>query len=143
MEPKVEKKRVLFICTHNSARSQIAEGLLNALYNDRYKAYSAGTEPSTVNPLAVQVIEEIGIDISHHRSKGVSEFLGMEIEYVVTICDHARQRCPFFPGGKQIVHKGFEDLTAFGGSEEERMALFRQVRDDIRDWIEETPCGLA
>jgi len=138
MELKVERKRVLFICTHNSARSQMAEGFLNTLYPQRYEAYSAGTEPSGVNPFAVRVMREIGVDISHHRVKGVSEFLGMEIDYVVTVCDHARRACPFFPGGKRVIHKGFEDPAAFRGSEEEKMALFRRVRDEIRGWIEET-----
>jgi arsenate reductase len=132
------KKRVLFICTHNSARSQMAEGFLNALYPDRYEASSAGTEPSNINPLAVQVMKEVGIDISSHLSKGVKEFLGMDIDYVITVCDLARQTCPFFPGGKEIIHKGFEDPAAFSGSEEEKMALFRRVRNEIRDWISET-----
>jgi len=134
----VEKRTVLFICTHNSARSQMAEGFLRTLYPQRYEAYSAGTEPSGVNPFAVRVMREIGIDISHHRVKGVSEFLGMEIDYVVTVCDHARRTCPFFPGGKRVIHKGFEDPAAFRGSEEEKMALFGRVRDEIRGWIEET-----
>jgi arsenate reductase len=138
MELKAEKKKVLFICTHNSARSQMAEGFLKAHYPDRYEAYSAGTEPSSVNPFAVRVMQEIGIDISHHRAKGVSEFLDREIDYVVTVCDHARQTCPFFPGGKEVIHRGFEDPAAFNGSEEEKLDLFRRVRDEIRGWIEET-----
>ena len=138
MELNVEKKRVLFICTHNSARSQMAEGFLKALYPDRYEAYSAGTDPSTLNPVAVQVMAEVGIDISSHRSKNVKDFLSMEIDLVITVCDHARQTCPFFPGGKEVIHRSFEDPAAVSGSEKQRIALFRRVRDEIRTWIEET-----
>jgi len=125
----VKKKKVLFICTHNSARSQMAEALLRALFPDRYDAYSAGTEPSGVNPYAVRVMAEIGIDISSHHSKSVDEFLGMELDCVVTLCDQARQTCPLFPGGKQSLHKGFEDPAAFSGGVEEKMAVFRRVRE--------------
>ena len=94
------KKKVLFICTHNSARSQMAEGLMRTLYPDRYVVFSAGTEPRGVNPYAVKGMAEIGIDISLHRSKSLDEFLDMKFDYVVTVCDHAKQICPFFPGGK-------------------------------------------
>jgi len=130
-----KKKRVLFICTHNSARSQMAEGLVKALYPDRYEAFSAGTEPSGVNPYAIKVMAEIGIDISRNRAKGVNEFVNMEFDYVVTVCDHARQTCPFFPGGKELLHQGFEDPAAFEGNEDEKIAAFRRLRDEIRDWI--------
>ena len=133
-----KKKRVLFICTHNSARSQMAEGLVKTLYPDRYEVFSAGTEPSSVSPYAIKVMAEIGIDISRNRAKGLNEFLNMEFDYVVTVCDHARQTCPFFPGGKELVHKGFEDPAAFEGNEDEKTAAFRRLRDDIRDWIVET-----
>jgi len=138
MDHVVKRKRVLFICTHNSARSQMAEALVEALFPDRYETYSAGTEPSGVNPYAVMVMAEIGIDIASHRSKGVDEFLGKELDYVVTLCDQAKQTCPFFPGGKESLHRSFEDPAAFSGSEEEKMAVFRRVRDEIRGWIEET-----
>lgn len=138
MKQKDEKKKVLFICTHNSARSQMAEGFLKTLYADRYEAYSAGTEASGVNPYAVQVMAEIGIDISSHRSKGVNEFFDKEVDYVVTVCDYAKQTCPFFPGGKETIHKGFEDPAAFNGSENGKLAVFRRVRNEIRSWIEET-----
>jgi len=138
MELTIERKRVLFICTHNSARSQMAEGFLNTLYPDRYEAYSAGTEPTMVNPYAVQVMKEVGIDISYHRSKAVREFLHMDIDYVITVCDHARQTCPFFPGGKEIIHKGFEDPAAFSGGEDDTLAVFRRLRDEILSWIKET-----
>ncbi len=137
-----EKKRVLFICTHNSARSQMAEGLLRALYGDHYEAYSAGSEPSSVNLYAIKVMEEIGIDISTHLSKSVEEFRGMKFECVITVCDHAKEACPFFPGGKKYLHKGFYDPSEFNGREEEKMAVFRRVRDEIRSWIERTFGGV-
>ena len=132
------RKRVLFICTHNSARSQMAEGFLRALYGDRYEAYSGGAEPSGLNPYAVKVMAEVGIDISKHRSKGLGEFKGMEFDYVATVCDRAKGTCPFFPGGKRTLHRGFEDPSQFKGTEEEMLSGFRRVRDEIRDWIEET-----
>ncbi len=131
------KKRVLFLCIHNSARSQMAEGLLNALYGDAYEAYSAGIKPLGVNPYAIRVMKEIGIDISHHCSKGVEEFLGQEFDYVVTVCGGSpdADACPFFPGGKNYIHKGFEDPAQASGSEEDIMRIFRRVRDEIKEWI--------
>ena len=138
MKKRDEKRKVLFICTHNSARSQMAEAFLRTLYPDRYDAYSAGTEPTGVNPCAVQVMAERGIDISSYRSKAADEFIGQELDYVITVCDHAKQTCPFFSGGKQSLHKGFEDPAAFDGTEAEKVAIFRRVRDEIRDWIEQT-----
>ena len=131
-----KKKRVLFICTHNSARSHIAEGLLKTLYGERYEAMSAGTEPSQVNPFAIKVMEEIGIDIADHRSKSVKGFVDQAFDVVITVCDHARETCPYFPGGKKRSHRGFEDPASFEGSEEETLAAFRRVRDEIREWIE-------
>jgi len=104
-----EKKRVLFICTHNAARSQMAEGLLRALHGDHYEAFSAGTEPGSVNASAIRAMAEIGIDISHHRSKSLKEFFDQEFDYVVTVCDHAKESCPYFPGGKKILHQSFDD----------------------------------
>jgi len=115
----------------------MAEGLLNALYGDLYEAYSAGTEPKVVNPYAVRVMAEIGIDISHHKSKHLNEFLGKEFDYVVTVCDKAHQSCPFFPGGKEYIHKGFEDPSEVTGGEEEILNTFRKVRDEIKMWIKE------
>lgn len=134
---KKGKKNVLFICTHNSARSQMAEGLLNTLYNEHYTAWSAGTDPSEVNPYAVKVMAEIGIDISTHRSKSLEQFLQHGFDYVVTVCDQANEVCPFFPGGKERLHKGFKDPSAIEGTEEEKLAAFRRIRDDIKAWIEE------
>jgi arsenate reductase len=115
----------------------MAEGLMNALHGDRYLAFSAGTEPSAVNPLAVRVMQEIGIDISGHRSKSVDEFLDQDLDYVVTVCDHAKETCPFFPGGRNPMHKGFQDPSSAAGTEEEKLAVFRRVRDEIRTWIVE------
>ncbi len=130
------KKKVLFLCTHNSARSQMAEGLLNTLYGETYQAYSAGTQPvSTVNPYAVKVMKEIGIDISDHRPKNRNEFRGIFFDYVITVCDNAREACPFFPGG-QTIHKSFEDPSSFSGSEDEILGSFRRLRNEIKDWIE-------
>jgi len=130
------KQNVLFLCTHNSARSQIAQGLLNHLSGDRYQAFSAGTEPGTVHPLAVRVMAEIGIDISAHRSKHLREFLGREMDLVVTVCDNTREACPFFPGAKENKHESFPDPAAVGGSDAQKLKAFRTTRDAIRDWLE-------
>lgn len=138
MKHSDKKKRVLFICTHNSARSHMAEGLVNARYGDQFEAYSAGTEPSKVNPYAVKVMAEMGIDISKHQSKGVEALLEQDLDYVVTVCDQANETCPLFTGGKERIHKGFKDPSAFEGSEEGKLATFRRVRDEIQKWIEET-----
>jgi arsenate reductase len=132
------KTRVLFICTHNSARSQMAEGLVNTLWGDRFEAFSAGTQPGEVRRGAVLVMAEIGIDISRHRSKKVDEFIQQKFDYIMTVCDNAARGCPFFPGGRKYVHRGFEDPAACSGSEAEVLACFRKSRDEIRAWIEET-----
>jgi len=133
-----KKKKVLFICTHNSARSQMAEGLLNAFLSDRYEACSAGTQPSKINPHAVKAMAEIGIDISSHRSKSLEEFQGKKIDYVVTVCDQAKGACPFFPGAREYLHKSFDDPSKFQGTNDEILARVREVRDEIRAWIEKT-----
>jgi len=138
METKM-KKKVLFICTHNSARSQIAEGLVKSLYGDRFEAYSAGTEPTKVNPYAVKVMDEIGIDISKHYSKKVDEFTGTTFDYVVAVCSGADKSCPFFLGG-EYIHKSFEDPSSFKGTEDEIMKKFRSVRDEIKEWIQKKFC---
>ncbi len=131
------KEKVLFICTHNSARSQMAEGILRNMYPERYEALSAGTIASNVDPYAVKVMSEIGIDISHQRSKNIEEFRGELFDYVVTVCDHAKETCPFFPG-KVHIHKNFEDPANVDGTNEEKLAVFRRVRDEISNWIEKT-----
>jgi len=132
------KKKILFICTHNSARSQIAEGYMNAKYGNRYEVFSGGTEPGQVHPLAIAVMKEIGIDISGHRSKLIDEFFGKGIETVVTVCDSAQKACPFFPGATEEIHQSFPDPVAFTGSDEEIRAGFRHVRDEITRWIDKT-----
>ncbi|HHT9106885.1 MAG TPA: arsenate reductase ArsC [Candidatus Wujingus californicus] len=130
------KKKVLFICTHNSARSQMAEGLLRAMYGDYYDVYSAGIQPSKVNPYAIRVMAEIGIDISAHHSKNVDVFHRIKFDYVITVCNQAKESCPFFQGGKEYIHCNFDDPSQFEGEEEQKLAVFRQVRDEIKDWIE-------
>jgi len=131
------KKRVLFICTHNSARSQMAEGLMNALPGNHYEACSAGTEPSQVNPYAIKSMSEIDIDISTNRSRNIHEFNGMEFDYIITVCDSAKERCPVFPGGGKHIHKAFADPSRTEGSDDQKLIAFRKVRDEIRDWIQE------
>ena len=124
--------RVLILCTGNSARSQMAEGLLRREGGDRFEVFSAGTHPSRVRPEAVEAMREIGIDISGHRSKSVDEFVGREFDYVITVCDNARESCPVFPGRTKRIHWGFEDPAAAEGDEEARLEVFRRVRDQIR-----------
>jgi arsenate reductase len=127
---------VLFICTHNSARSQMAEGLVNALYADRLAAVSGGTTATRVHPAAIRAMAEIGIDISGHRSKSLDEFMDRRFDLVVTVCDNAQTDCPFFPGAKDTFHHAFEDPAACRGTDEEVLACFRRSRDEIRAWIE-------
>jgi len=133
------KQRVLILCTGNSARSQMAEGWLRALAGDRFDVASAGTRPSVVNPLAITVMRERGIDISGHRSKSVTEFLDQPFDFVITVCDQAAEACPVFPGPARRIHWSFPDPAAAGGSEEQRVEAFRAVRDalerQLRAWI--------
>ncbi len=132
-----EKKKVLFLCTHNSARSQMAEGILRSSHGDKYEVFSAGTEPSRVNPYAVRAMAEIGIDISDHASKHIEKFDGQDFDTVVTVCDHAKETCPTFPGAKKYLHKGFTDPSRFRGKDEEILSGFRNVRDEIKSWIDD------
>jgi len=134
---KLRKESILFICTHNSARSQMAEGLVNRDLAGDYEARSAGTKPRAVHPMAVKVMAEIGIDISRQRSKHLDEFKGQEFDYVVTLCSDAEDICPFFPG-KEHSHQGFQDPSATKGDEKERLEAFRHARDKIHTWIEAT-----
>lgn len=129
------KKRVLILCTGNSARSQMAEGLLRHDAGDRYDVESAGTKPGQVRPEAIAVMRELGIDISGHRSKHVDEFAGSKFDTVLTVCDNARESCPVFPAGTVTLHRNFEDPAAAQGSEEERLVVFRRVRDQLRDYL--------
>ncbi len=119
--------RVLFVCTGNSARSVMAEALLRHHGKDRFEVHSAGTEPKGINPLTLRILAEAGIDASFARSKSVTEFLGQSFDYVVTVCDQARQSCPVFPGVHESLHWGYEDPAAAEGTDEERMAVFRKV----------------
>jgi arsenate reductase len=131
------KRRVLFLCTGNSARSQMAEGLLRHLAGDRFEVHSAGTQPVGLNPGAVESMQEIGIDISSHRSKHVNEFTGRSFDHVITVCDRAKESCPLWPHGGTTLHWSFEDPAAATGTAEERRQVFRKVRDRIRMHIEE------
>ncbi len=130
-------RRVLFLCTHNAARSQMAEGLLRHRYPDRFEVFSAGIEPTRVDPCAVRVMAELGIDISGQRSKGVLEVFDKAIDTVVTVCDRARETCPFFPGAGETLHVSFPDPAAVEGDDQNRLAAFRRVRDEIATWIEQ------
>jgi arsenate reductase len=132
---------VLVLCTHNSARSQMAEGLLRALAPERFDVASAGTEATRVHPLAIRVMSELGIDLSGHSSKTLDRFLAEPWDYVITVCDSANERCPIFPGRATRLHWSFEDPSAAVGTEDDRVAVFRRVRDAIaarlRGWLAE------
>ena len=125
------KKKILVLCTGNSARSQMGEGLFRTEGGGRFEVFSAGTNPTSVRPEAIAVMKEIGIDISGQRSKSVDEFTGQSIDYVVTVCDNARDNCPLFPAGTERLHWSLEDPAAIQGSEPERLAAFRRIRDQI------------
>jgi arsenate reductase (thioredoxin) len=133
------KQRILILCTGNSARSQMAEGWLRALAGDRFEVASAGTRPSVVNPLAIAVMRERGIDLSGHRSKSVTEFLDQPFDSVITVCDQAAEACPVFPGPARRIHWSFPDPAAVEGSADDRLQAFRSVRDalerQLREWI--------
>lgn len=132
-------QKVLILCTGNSARSQMAEGLLNHLGGDRFEVRSAGTKPSSIRPEAIAIMKEIGIDISGSRSKHVDEFAGESFDYVLTVCDNAKESCPLYSGHTNCIHQSFEDPAAVQGSEEERLAAFRRVRDAIKAYLEDFP----
>jgi arsenate reductase len=139
MRKAMSKLKVLFLCTGNSCRSQMAEGWARALRGDVIEAYSAGVEPHGMNPRAVKVMQEAGVDISGHRSKHVDELKAVPLDYVVTVCDHANESCPLFPGKTKVVHVGFDDpprLAKDAKSEEEALGHYRRVRDEIRHFIE-------
>lgn len=132
------KPKVLFLCTGNSARSQMAEGYLRHVAGNRYEVLSGGISPKGLNPLAVEAMNEIGIDISRQRSKDVVEYLGTAIQYVVTVCDNAKERCPIFPGTYKFLHWSLQDPAAATGTHDEKLAVFRQVRDEVAARIEQT-----
>jgi len=129
-------KRVLILCTGNSARSQMAEGILRDHVGEKIEVFSAGVNPSSLRPEAIEVMKEIGIDISGQRAKSVTEFTGQQFDYLITVCDTAKEVCPVIPGKARQIHHNFEDPPPISiGSEEERLAIFRRVRDEIRAWI--------
>jgi len=135
-----KKKKILFLCTGNSCRSQMAEGWTRYLWNDSIEPFSAGVEKHGLNPYAVQVMGEVGVDISHHYSKTVAELPSRDFDLVVTVCDNARERCPLFTGKTKIIHVGFEDppyLAQFAKTEEEKLNIYRRVRDEIKKFVEE------
>ncbi|HIJ87447.1 MAG TPA: arsenate reductase ArsC [Desulfuromonadales bacterium] len=129
------KKQILFLCTHNSCRSQMAEALANHFLDDTCQAFSAGTESTRVNPLAAQVLAELGVDTSLLRSKTMDEFSGQRFDHVVTLCGDANEKCPLFFGGVERLHHGFEDPSRLRGSEEDLLPEFRRVRDQIKRWL--------
>jgi arsenate reductase (thioredoxin) len=136
----MNKIKVLFVCVHNSARSQMAEAFLNTLAGDRFYAESAGLTPGTLNPLVVKSLLEVGIDISDKKTNDVNDFLkeGRSYDYVITVCDDADgERCPYFPGGGKKIHKSFSDPSKFTGTDEEKMVKVRKVRDEIKEYIEQ------
>jgi arsenate reductase (thioredoxin) len=132
----MEKTKVLFLCTHNSARSQMAEGLVRHLAGGRFEVMSAGTEATHVRPLAVRAMDEVGIDISGQESKTLDRYLGEPFDYVITVCEEANEACPFFPGAAERLHWSLPDPAAAQGTEEQRLEVFQSVRDLLRDYIE-------
>ena len=136
-EPGVAPKRILVLCTGNSARSQMAEGLIRALAGDQVQVHSAGTAPAGLNPLAVEAMREIGLDISGHRSKSVAEFAGQRFDMVITVCDQAKESCPLFPGAPQYIHWSLPDPAAVTGGREEKLEAFREVRDRLRELLQQ------
>lgn len=129
------KTQILFLCTHNSCRSQMAEGIVNHYLGDRFQPFSAGTEATRVNPLASLVLAELGIDTSRHYSKTIEEYAGQTFDHIVTLCGDANEKCPLFFGGVKRIHRGFEDPSRLNGNEEDVLPEFRRVRDEIKTWI--------
>ncbi len=141
-----DKLKILFLCTGNSCRSQMAEGWARHLRSDLVEAYSAGIETHGLNPRAVRAMAEAGVDISGHRSKKADELAGVPFDYVITVCGHANETCPMFPGRTRVVHVGFDDPPALAkdaATDEEAMAPYRRVRDEIRAFVEQLPGVLA
>ena len=130
-------KRVLFLCTGNSCRSQMGEGFLRSMAGDKFEVFSAGVKPTTVNTLAIKVMAEVGIDISSHRSKSAMVFIRQKFDYVITVCDNAKQACPIFPGKYEKIHWDLEDPAEAVGSEEEKSVVFRKIRDQIQKNVSE------
>lgn len=140
--PRGERKKVLFLCTGNACRSQMAEGWARALKSEEFEVFSAGVSPCYVHPKAIQVMEEAGVDISGQYSKHVQEMDGIRVDYIVTLCDYAGKVCPYHPGLGKRVHRSFEDPVFAKGTEEEVLDRFRDVRDQIRRFVEGMPGNL-
>ncbi|MCL1077744.1 arsenate reductase ArsC [Parashewanella spongiae] len=139
-------KSILFLCTGNSCRSQMAHGLANSLLSDKFVSYSAGIESHGLNPSAVKVMDEIGIDISHHQSNTLSEFNDEKFDYVVAVCEHAASNCPTFPDQTNVITRQFDDppkLAQLAKSQEEALSHYRRVRDEIKDWITKLPAQVS
>lgn len=141
MDSANDKLKVLFMCTANSCRSQMAEGWAEHLKGNCIEAFSAGVSPAKVSERAIEVMAEAGVDISDHMSKHVDDLAGIEFDYVVTVCDNAKEQCPIYPGSTKVLHRGFEDPAGLIGTVDEVMAKFREVRDQIREFIETLPGG--
>ena len=131
------RKSVLFICVHNSARSQMAEGFFKHYYGEKFNIYSAGSDPGEIHPMSIRVMAEIGIDLSKHRSKSLNEFEGHEMDYVVTVCGGGQSECPIFTDGRNYILQSFEDPSSFKGTEEEKMEQFKSLRDDLKIWLDQ------
>lgn len=138
----VKKKKVLILCTGNSARSQMAEGLLKHITQNKYDIYSAGTKPTSVRSEAISVLREIGIDISANRSKSVDEFANQKIDFVLTVCDSAKEICPFFPAPTKLIHHSFNDPAEIQGDEKTRVAAFRETRNKIQKYLKDSFCEI-
>jgi arsenate reductase len=132
-------KKIIFLCTGNSARSQMAEGLMRHLRGNKFEVFSSGSEPKGINPLAIEVMAEIGIDISAQRSKHLDEYADRKFDYIVTLCNHAETTCPLFPGEGERIHQSFPDPAAAEGSREEKIEMFRRVRDELKEFILSLP----
>ncbi len=144
LEENYQRKwlKILFLCTHNSCRSQMAEGWAHHLLGDRFEFYSAGIAPTRVDPLAIRVMAEAGVDITLHHAKSIDDIQDTDFDYVVTVCDEAREQCPYFPARVAVIHAGFDDPPALADrtkDEQEALAIYRRVRDEIRRFIEELP----
>lgn len=132
----MDRQRVLFVCTHNSARSQMAEGLLRYRGGDRFEVYSAGTEATSIRPEAIVAMAELGVDIAAHRSETIDRYLGEPWDWVITVCDQARESCPFVPGARRTLHWSVDDPSAVGGDRDARSAAFRVARDDLAERVD-------
>jgi arsenate reductase len=142
METGNSKVKILFLCTGNSCRSQMAQGWAEQLKGDLVEAFSAGTAPVKVNQRAIKVMAQAGVDISSHTSKHLDDLAGLDFDYIITVCDNAKEQCPVYPGGTKIIHKSFDDPAGITGTQEQVMAEFRRIRDEIREFVQTLPDSL-